>query len=134
MRLFLLLISLFSHQPTIRNVSLKILQSNSITINGTCQTCLCALTFNPSLFAFNCSSGNLTCEMFSNVDENRAFSLVNSAVSALYFVYMPTYLDSRSTLKSSVEQSSKSTGEHCIVLSLASNLSHSDSSVFSKGE
>ena len=141
MRLFLLLIAFVGLPPTIRsgivsfgiirNVSLKILQSNSITINGTCQTCLCALSFNTSLFAFNCFGSNLTCEMYSNVDQNKAFSLMNSVASAFYFFSLPTYQDSRSTLSSSVEQSSMWTSEDCIVLSLASNLSHSVSYVFS---
>ena len=121
MRVLLLLISLFNHPTTIQsgivsfgiiqNVSLKISQSSSITVNGTCQTCLCTLSFNTSLFAFNCFSANLTCEMYSKVDQNKSFSLVNSATSALYLVSLSTYQESGSTVSSGVEQSSMSTSQ-----------------------
>ena len=47
----------------IRNVSLKIAQGNTTRINGTCETCLCALVSNLSLFSFNCFRANLTCEL-----------------------------------------------------------------------
>ena len=81
----------------IRNVSLKMVQANTTTIHGTCQTCLCALFADPSLFAFNCFIDNLTCEMYSKLDQNKPFTLVDLAMSVFYFFSFPTYEPSPTT-------------------------------------
>ena len=89
----------------IRNVSLIVTQGKPTTINGTCDECLCALVSNASLFSLNFFSENLTCEMYSKVDQNKFFSLVDSVASAFYFVSLPTYVGSSSTSGLTTEQS-----------------------------
>ena len=75
----------------IRNISLKIPQGITTTVNGTCETCVCALVSNPSLFSFNCFENNLTCEMYSKADQDKPFSLLDFATSAFYFLSLPTW-------------------------------------------
>ena len=74
----------------IHNASLRTFQGNTVTINGSCQACLCALVANPSLFSFNCFVNNLTCEMHSKVDQDKAFTLTDSAMSEYHFTSLPT--------------------------------------------
>ena len=74
----------------IRNTSLKIPQGNTTTVNGTCETCVCALVSNPSLFSFNCFENNLTCEMYSKADQDQPCSLLDFVTSAFYFLSLPT--------------------------------------------
>ena len=81
----------------IRNVSLKIPQGNTTKIDGTCQSCLCALNSNPSLFGFSCFIDNLTCEMYAKADQDRPFSLLNFVTSSFYFFSFLTYEPSPST-------------------------------------
>ena len=93
----------------IRNVSLKISQSNTTLSYGTCQSCLCALYANPSLFGFNCFSSNLTCEMYAKADQDKPFSLLNFATSSFYFFSFPTYEPSPSTANFIAELTTVST-------------------------
>ena len=77
----------------IRNASLMIPQgtTTTMTIIGNCETCVCALVSDSSLFAVNCFEGNLTCEMFSKADQDKPFSLWNVATSTFYCLSFPTF-------------------------------------------
>ena len=88
---------------SIRNVSLTVPQGNPTTINGTCQSCLCALLSNSSLFGLNCFSDNLTCQMYSKADQSKPFSLVYSSGSTFYFFSLPTYVQTESVTSSSAK-------------------------------
>ena len=65
-------------------------KKKTTTIHGTCETCLCALVSDPSLFSLNCFPNNLTCEMHSKVDQDKPFTLVDSTMSDYYFITLPT--------------------------------------------
>ena len=84
----------------IHNVFLKIAQGNTTRINGTCETCLCALVSNPSLFSFNCFRANLTCELHPTSDQDKPFTLVDSITSEYYFISLPTYKESSLSITS----------------------------------
>ena len=73
----------------IRNASLTIPQGSTSTIHGTCESCLCALVSDPSLFSLNCFPDNLTCEMHSKLDQDKPFTLMNSTMSDYYFISLP---------------------------------------------
>jgi hypothetical protein len=76
--------------PVISNVSLRVLDSSSTTMNGTCQTCLCAMILNTTqIFAFNCFHNNDTCQIFSKSFITNSFSLTNNSESSLYFLSLP---------------------------------------------
>jgi hypothetical protein len=72
--------------PVIHNVSLRMLNYNSTTINGTCGECLCAMVLNPaSIYSFNCFQNNNTCEIFSKSLTTGSFLLMNNSASSVYF-------------------------------------------------
>ena len=101
---------------SIRNVSLKIPQGNTTTIHGTCQSCLCALVADSSLFALNCFSSNLTCEMHSKADQSKPFSLVNFAMSTFYFSSFPTYFQGGLATGSTMKYSTMSGGKQSVTV------------------
>ena len=78
----------------IRNTSVKIISGNATNISGTCESCLCALISDPSLFAFNCFKNNLTCEMHYEADQNKPYTLLDSTLSEYYFISLPTHQES----------------------------------------
>ena len=75
----------------VQNVSLSLFQRTTTIINGTCETCLCTLISNPSLFSFNCFNSNLTCEMHKTSDRNKPFNLVPFVRGVYYFTSLPTF-------------------------------------------
>ena len=74
----------------VQNVSLTLFQSTTTIINGTCETCLCTLISDLSLFSFNCFKSNLTCEMHRMSDRNKPFELVPFVLGVYYFTSLPT--------------------------------------------
>jgi hypothetical protein len=95
----------------IYNVYLLIFDSNSTTIKGTCDQCLCAMVLNTTSFSFlNCFQNNRTCQMFSKSFETRPFTLMNSSASSFYFFQLP-FDNTTSTTASSVASTSISSSE-----------------------
>ena len=122
MRIFLLYCVVFGHLRivgskavtfgVIRNASVKIISGNTTTISGICDTCLCALISDPSLFAFNCFKNNLTCEMHYATDQNKPYTLLDSTLSEYYFISLPTYRASTAIVSTTLKPStSTSMGE-----------------------
>ena len=97
---------------SINNVSLNILQTNAINMNGTEQQCLCVLTHKTSLFfGFNYFSDNSTCQMHSKSDQNKSFTLVNDGTSVFYFLSLPYYTPPWSNTRYIERVTSNSIGE-----------------------
>jgi hypothetical protein len=95
----------------IYNVYLLIFNSNSTTINGTCDQCLCTMVLNTTLFSFlNCFQNNKTCQLFSKSFETRSFRLMNNSASSFYFFQLP-FDNTTSTAVSSVASTSISSSE-----------------------
>ena len=97
----------------IGNASLKLTQGNSTIINGTCESCLCALMSDPSFFAFNCLSNNLTCEMHSKVDQSKSYVMIASSMSTCYLMALPNYKQDMSTSSFIAAATTSSMGELC---------------------
>jgi hypothetical protein len=75
----------------IRNVSLTLLTpSFSSTMNGTSQTCRCAMMMSSNISAFNYYLNN-TCQLFSSASlTNTYFSWESNTNSMFYFLQLPT--------------------------------------------
>jgi len=95
----------------IHNVYLLIFDSNSTTINGTCDQCLCAMVLNTTSFSFlNCFQNNNTCQVFSKSLQTKSFTLMNNSASSFYFFQLP-FDNITSTTVSRVESTRISSSE-----------------------
>ena len=75
----------------IHNVSLGFFNASTTIINGSCEECVCSLLANTSFFSLSCFHDNLTCQLHSQVDQNKPFTLSTSSHVSFYFVSLPTY-------------------------------------------
>ena len=74
----------------IRNVSLTLITpSFSSIMNGTTQTCLCAMMISSNISAFTYFTNN-TCRLFSSLSlTNASFSWTTNTNSLFYFLHLP---------------------------------------------
>lgn len=73
----------------IQNMSLTILNKNSITINGTCAQCLCQMHNNPNFSSFNCYNSNQTCQIHFISDQYQLFRVFSSPLSTFFYRSLP---------------------------------------------
>lgn len=98
MIILIILISLFFNMNSgetkiglISNASLTISNSQSVSIFGLCNECICMMIANVAYFALNCLPNNRTCQLFLTRDQNKQFSIQSDSKSLFYFLSLPNY-------------------------------------------
>ena len=73
----------------LHNVSVQLSDLNSTWVNGSYHECLCQMILNDSFSSFNCFTNTNTCQMYSNTNRSRSYSVIRQQNSSFYFLSLP---------------------------------------------